>query len=404
MVVSMLLIRLIRYIRGYVRFVIWGLSPENLVNLATRAKVLIWGVSPTDEGYEGSVFASDYKKLRPLAKQEKVRIRIKQKVGVPFTVWRYRRRWGLAVGFLLMAVVFLYMSGGVWRINVEGNEAVSTTQILDVLSEAEVTVGVRKSQLDSRELERTLLLSDHRISWVAVNIIGTDINVEIRERIMPPEIIDLDKFPCNIVATHTGQVKSMDVYEGQPVVMEGEGVKAGDLLVSGITEDNHGNAMLRHASAEVIAVVSDSVTVGIPLEREIIVYEDRTVSSTKLNLLGISVPLSLGGEPDGDFTVTESSYSIDFLPFVTVTKLEYRPYTRTTDTLDEFTAKELAMEEAKRQELHLYPDGIVVNRVMDGWLSEGVFYVRSVFEVEIDIAREEVILTEESVLNEGEGL
>lgn len=58
-----------------------------------------------------------------------------KKGGVPFLLHRYRKRTGLLAGLLAAVVLLGYMSGFVWKIEVTGNEAISTQEILAALDE-----------------------------------------------------------------------------------------------------------------------------------------------------------------------------------------------------------------------------------------------------------------------------
>ena len=124
-----------------------------------------------------------------------------------------------------------------WTIEVVGNETVSSDEILDFLEEEGLKIGSYKSALNPRELERKTLLELKELSWIAVNITGSTVTVEVNERILPPDMyLDNDK-ACNIVARYTGQIHSMDIYDGQSDLQVGDTVLAGDLIVSGIVED-----------------------------------------------------------------------------------------------------------------------------------------------------------------------
>lgn len=57
----------------------------------------------------------------------------------------------------------------------------------------------------------------------------------------------------------------MEVYDGQRVRQDGETVKKGDLLVSGVVANSKNKTILRHAEAKVLAEYSQSHEVSVPL-------------------------------------------------------------------------------------------------------------------------------------------
>lgn len=112
-------------------------------------------------------------------------MQIEERFGWPMWRRKYRKRVGLVVGILLFFGILAFLGNFVWTIEVVGNETVSSDEILDFLEEEGLKIGSYKSALNPRELERKTLLELKELSWIAVNITGSTVTVEVNERILP---------------------------------------------------------------------------------------------------------------------------------------------------------------------------------------------------------------------------
>ncbi len=85
-----MLIRIIRYIKGYVLIRVSGYSPERFMNLCSNHDILIWGLRACpatrdrDEEYWMYMSISGVKRLRPIVKKTKTKIVIEERHGLPF--------------------------------------------------------------------------------------------------------------------------------------------------------------------------------------------------------------------------------------------------------------------------------------------------------------------------------
>ena len=79
-----MLVALLRYIRGYVRFSAEGAFAERFLNLLIQNGFAVWDIRKEGYTLEGCVFADKYRRLRRFARRTGVRLRIKQKLGAPF--------------------------------------------------------------------------------------------------------------------------------------------------------------------------------------------------------------------------------------------------------------------------------------------------------------------------------
>ena len=103
----------------------------------------------------------------------------------------------------MFGVLIYILSGFIWSIDINGNNAISIYEIQGDLRENGIYVGALKKNINVTDAERKLELKSGRIAWMSVNITGCRADVEISESQDMPEIVDKAK-PCNLKAKKTG--------------------------------------------------------------------------------------------------------------------------------------------------------------------------------------------------------
>ena len=249
-----MMVSVIRFFRGYVDFNAEGKFPERFLNITSRNGVSMWNARPVKQGLEGSMYISDYRKIRSTAKKSKVKTKIITKHGLPFFVARYKNRIGLPIGAVLGVILLLVLSNFIWSVKITGAESVSTTKIAEVLYESGVKTGGYKNNLDVQKICRDTMLNIEEIGWMSINITGNIASVEIKEKAEKPEI-KVNTNPSNVKARCDGVITEIKTTRGTTKTLVGSGVAQGDLLVSGITETKMNTLQYVHADAEVYANV-----------------------------------------------------------------------------------------------------------------------------------------------------
>ena len=201
-----------------------------------------------------------------LCEKKNIKVRHVGATGVPRLMYKYRKRWGLAVG-AIFAFVIIFLSGRyLWEIRVSGNERVTYTEIVETLAECGFSVGTRLDELDIDAIETRVLLSSDKISWISINMTGTCAEVQIREAAMPGESASTK--PANIVASRDGQIEYVELFSGNVMVKEGSAVRKGDLLISGVRDSKVDGYSVTRASGKVFAITEREFYVEIPMEYE----------------------------------------------------------------------------------------------------------------------------------------
>ena len=102
-----MLIRLLRLIRGYVRFEIVSPYPERFLNLSVRRQIPVWDTVREKESIFASMYNRDYRRIRPCARGAQARLSIRERHGLPVAVRKYRGRFGVSSDGICDVTVYL---------------------------------------------------------------------------------------------------------------------------------------------------------------------------------------------------------------------------------------------------------------------------------------------------------
>jgi len=227
-----MLLTLWQYIRGYVSIEVRGFSVERFINMAAHRGLYIWDVSYHGSSIRMNVSIKGFRKLKDLAQKTNSRFRIVKKKGVPFTIYKLRKRILFPIGIVFFIAFLYYLSGFIWLLEIQGNERVEHEQILEFLEGHGLSIGVRKADIERFSIEREFIIHFDDISFINIGIRGTRAQVTVAETI--PHEVSVDKsMPCDIIAKRDGVISSIFVSTGTPLVREGDVVLEGDVLVTG---------------------------------------------------------------------------------------------------------------------------------------------------------------------------
>lgn len=389
-------LNLTRWLIGYVRFGVRGGSPERFYTACARKGIYLWNIC-AGRNMGACVAARKYRALRPLARRAGCLLRIREKHGLPFLLNKTRGHMGLWAGAAAFLAIVYILSLRVWCVEVTGDSPYPAAQLEKALSAEGLSPGTWKSSVDPRALAQNIMLKFPEIRWMSINLRGSGAEIAVQKKVQKPEIADY-KSICNIKASATGQIISMKVYAGNPVVKKGDAVVKDQLLVDSVVEDQTGGSTLTHAAAEIIAETSHSFTVRVEQKQKKTVFTGKTTYRRNLDLFNARLPLSIQGKPGDGWNVSRSQYRISMfgvlLPLsIYEEKWSETQVTETMLTRDE--ARACAKAEVERQTKQLLTSGRVISsKVDEKWendtLNESILLV-----CEENIAKESPIFIKE---------
>lgn len=230
-----MVLRLLRFIVGYVSFTARGGFPERFINLCRQNKIDLWDLKSEKSVLSACTDVYGYRKIRACARKSGMKVRIAKKIGLSFFLDRHSRRIGIIIGVLFCVAAFMILSTRIWRIEVIGNERIPSEEILEVFESLGVRTGAAISSVDEWTVEQAAIRKIPEISWVNINLMGSSAQIEVREVIEQKEVDDSEE-PANIVASRDGQIVYLRPFEGTQEKKIGTGVVKGDLLISGMEE------------------------------------------------------------------------------------------------------------------------------------------------------------------------
>ena len=290
----MVLMKLLRLLRGYLVISVTGFFAERFLNLANTRGIKMWRIRRRGSRKVSLCLrVRDFRKLREVRRATGVSIHIEKKCGLPFLLHKYRRRWGIVVGAALFIGIILFLSTFVWSIEISGNQAVEDEQIIAALDEAGFYVGVPTRGLDLREIRQTVLLKLEDLSFIAINIKGSKAYVEVTEATGKPEMVDTDT-PCNLIATKAGVIVRTEITQGFGLVRAGDAVEAGDMLVSGMVFSDKVGYHLVHSSGRIYARTAYQLEYEVPYVQTERVRTGEEYTHRKLRLFNFHINLYLG--------------------------------------------------------------------------------------------------------------
>jgi len=227
-----MLLNLWNYLRGYVIIEVSGFSVERFINLAVHRGIYIWDIQHFNGVIKMKVSIKGYKLLKSCVKKTKCKMKIVEKIGMPFLFFRYRKRKALIGGVAFFIFIVYFLSSFVWLITIEGYDRIKHDELSSFLSENGLRIGSFKHSINAQELERLVIYEFTEISFLNIQMTGTKAIIKLTETIPEKEVIDRTT-PNNIIATKDGLIESIYVSAGTPLVQVGDIVSQGDLLVTG---------------------------------------------------------------------------------------------------------------------------------------------------------------------------
>ncbi len=223
----------INFLRGSVRLRVTGPFPERFLNLCGVHGVRFWHVRwQGEQELTLRVPRSQWKRAEALAPKALCQVEAEEYRGLPDFLLRFRRRYGFLIGLACVLLAVTMASRVVLVIDVTGNETVPTSEILQELENAGLTIGTFGPTVSARSIAHRVLLQDERLCYMAVDLSGIRAQVIVRETEQAPEIVDTTT-PSDLIATEDGVITRVEVWSGVAQVQAGDVVAKGDTLVSG---------------------------------------------------------------------------------------------------------------------------------------------------------------------------
>ncbi len=347
--------KFIEYMRSPYEIEVQKSAAHTALDFLVRFDIPFYHLISDEETVSFRLYAPYFREYAARRRERRFAGEKRKRLGLAVKLSQYQNRVGLLVGGVLAILLMIVSSLFVWDIRVTGNETIPESVVLDALEESGLRLGAFIPALDTETLEGELALSIDGISFISLNLRGTVVNAEIREREKNTEVIDTES-PSNLIAAADGQIAAMEITGGVGKVTLGQIVKKGDLLASGVIDSAALGYRLVRARGVVTARTTMTFDAEIPLTVTEEAYTGKSVTRYSVKFFSKTLKLfrkdSFFYENYGTIEEERRIYLFGKIKFplflIKTTHAEYTPVTRTL-TEEEALQKADALIRAQKE-------------------------------------------------------
>lgn len=251
----MLIKIILNYIIGYIRIAVEGYYIERFINICRNKKIVTWNLKRNKNiKIEMNIGIKDFKKIKSIAKKTKCKVKIVRKKGVPFFLYKYKKR-KIFFGFLILIILLIgIMSNFIWNIEIIQEDGKKLDGIYEDIIGSGLNIGISKSKVNTKEVISKVRLKREDVAWMGIELKGTNAIIRLVKAEAKPEIIDENDY-CNIVSDKVGIVTKINAQNGTAAVKVGDTINVGTTLINGWMEGKYTGIRYVHAQGEIEAKV-----------------------------------------------------------------------------------------------------------------------------------------------------
>ena len=378
------------------KILVEGYYIERFINLCSKKQILLWGLERKDNiTLIADINKKDFKNLRDIARKTKCKVKIKNKIGLPFVIRKYKKR---KIFFILLILIFLIifsLSHFIWNIEVESNTDIAKGEIISLAEQEGLKIGALKNNVDTKNVINRIRLERDDIAWVGIEIKGTNAIIKIEKADAKPEIVDDDDY-CNIVADKEGVITKISAGNGTPLVKEGDVVKKGDVLIAGYMEGKYTGKQYVHSIGNVQAKVwhKNTQKVYFKESKKEETGNIETKYSVKINNFQINFNKSVPKFKKYDTIETTEKlklFSNFYLP-IQIVKYEYKEYNEMPVIHSVEESKQIGIERAQEELKKEIENKEITDKKINVRTDKDYIEVELIYEVKEQIGIEEKIV------------
>lgn len=337
--------------------------------------------------FYAKVWRIHWRRLTAIAAAHGLTLEVVTEEGLHPRLRRFRWRVGIPVGLALALAFLLFFSNLVLSVEITGNQTVPTAEIERALSEVGIHRGALIPSINFHGCEVKMRLHVSDLTWIGIRHTGGHIIVDVREETPLPEMADT-RTPCNYVASRTAYIHSMRAYRGQVMRKEGEAVKEGEVILSGVVEEENGAMLLCHADGMVIGEYEERLTFSQPFCEQKRVETEGAIARSSFSFFGFRVPMQLGSPPGEPY-----SYAEDYQPFALlghtlpfgIVHATYQPYQNAMMTYTPDQAQALLEQKLERYEQNFHAKDEILSREVIPETQEGGLACTAIYQIRGEI-------------------
>lgn len=334
----------------------------------------------------GSASPLDYYTIAETMRKNGVKLRVRERGGLYFTLARYRYRAGLVAGIIVFVFFTALWQTRIQDIDITGD--VSRTQAMDILGECGLELGGKADKLSMSRAEHMLMTRAPDCAWADVSLEGFRLNVHVEKGRAKPLIASSE--PCNVVASRSAKIVRQVVRRGYPAKENGSGVSTGELLVSGTVPDGRDHVLLVHAEGEIIGEWNESTEFYVPFSDTVSVPTGKKKTYKYLVLGDDEYPLFWGKASAENSVYSEETSLVRIFNQTTAAKIKTGTYTEYEERQISRSADD-AMRELTSQrenyERNFFSECEIVNCALNFFPDENGIRMVAEYTLQGDIAK-----------------
>ena len=162
-------------------------------------------------------------------------IKLLDSAGIYWPLAHLKKRPVLLIGMILIFLFSIFLPTRVLFVQVEGNQKIASKSIVETASTCGIRFFASRRAVRSEKMKNALLNAIPSLQWAGVNTKGCVAVISVRERKEEPKK-EIVPNAGSIVALRDGIIKEITVLNGTPLCKVGQGVKKGQVLISGYTD------------------------------------------------------------------------------------------------------------------------------------------------------------------------
>ena len=246
---------ILNYILGYLNITVEGFFIERFINICSSKKIYLWNLKKVNSSVINvNISIKDFKKIKEVCKKTKWKIRINNKRGIPFIFYKYKKRKIFMLFFIPVIVVTIISTMYIWNIEIHGVQNIDKNELIAQLRKQGLDVGKLKRKVNTKSIINNIRLERDDISWLEINVRGTNAIVSVVEAEKKPELINDNQY-CDIVSDKRGIVEKITAEKGTALVKKGDIIEVGTKLIGGFMEEKYTDKRYVHAKGEIKARV-----------------------------------------------------------------------------------------------------------------------------------------------------
>ena len=298
----------------------------DFLNFLVENEYCISMVEKTDFGVTAICYGQDYKSIARLAKSFQCRTKILKREGAYFKVRNILKRKGAICGVAMVFLCVFLFSNIIWRVDVISPDESIKKDVYSLLYTNDVCAGSIFSENKNRDIRQKIFMDVENVGYVTLNFHKGILTCKIDPAINPPSYLE-NRTDGNILATESGVIDDLRVYNGFSKVTEGQSVYKGDILVSSTYLDRNGTVQQVMPRAYIKALCQKEYTAQLDFDKEIYLRTGETQKQSVVKFLGLDITTEKA-DTDGwsNYDVERMFYPLTVLNFrfpVTVEETKY---------------------------------------------------------------------------------